>query len=89
MSDLEQGLCSYRFRSKLNRRQNIRSIQMKTKISLLLLRQYLKNSPTSSPALERRVGKSLSEDGVHDLLPQQELPTPSVLDDVGDGRGGG
>ena len=62
---------------------------MDTKVRLLLLYQNLENTPASSPALERRVGQSLAQDGVDDLFPEKKLAAAAIADDAGDGGGGG
>lgn len=74
----------------LNSRQDIKPVQMNAKVGILLLRQHLEDPPARRPTLEGRVGEGLAEDDVDDLLPQEELATPLLLDDARDGgRGGG
>ncbi len=69
--------------------QHIASPQVDTEIALLLLRELLEDLPAGSAALEAGVGERLGQDNVDDLFPEQQFPTPRVLDDIGYGLGGG
>ena len=69
--------------------QNIDSVQVNTEVGLLFLGEQLENFPASGAALQAGIGEGLSEDNGNDLLTQQQLATLGVLDDVGDGSGGG
>ena len=62
---------------------------MNTKVGFLLLSKDLENAPARGTAFEGGVGESLSEDGVDNLLAEQQLSTLCILDNVGNGRGSG
>lgn len=49
----------------------------------------MQNAPASGTAFEGGVGERLSEDGVDNLLAEQQLATFCILDNVGNGRRSG
>lgn len=62
---------------------------MDAKVGFFLLRENLEDSPSGSTALESCVGDGLVEDGVDDLLAEQELAALGILNDVGNGGSSG
>lgn len=69
--------------------QNIDSVQVNTEVGLLFLGEQLENLPAGGAALQAGIGEGFGEDNGNDLLTQQQLAAFGVLDDVGDGGGGG
>lgn len=69
--------------------QDVLPVDMHAEVCILLLGQDLEDPPPRGPALEGGVRQGLAENDVDDLLSQKQLPAPLVLDDAGDGGGGG
>lgn len=63
---------------------------MNAEVGLFLLREDLEDTPSSSTTLEGGVGDGFIEDGVDNLLAQQQLAALCVLNNAGysGGRGG-
>lgn len=80
---------TYIFYGVLDGGQDLQPEKVHTKVAILLQRNDPQNLPSGGAAVEARIGQSLGEDDVDDLLSEEQLATLVILDDVADGRGGG
>ncbi len=79
---------TYRLCRVLNRSQDINSEEMNAKVTVFLPGQHLQDLPPRGAAVEAGVSEGLGQDGVDDLLAEEQLPALGVFHDVGDGTGG-
>ena len=80
---------TYRLGSKGDGAEDVLAVEVDAEIGLLLVGEGLQDPPAGGAALKGGIGQSLAQDGLDDLLPEEELAAAGILDDGRDGAGGG